>query len=138
MPCPKHATGRPAAHAKRRTWPKTCSGATAARPRRLDAPERLARTLDRDELVASAGGAGGVTGRDCAGDVRAIELAKRGCLREFARLAIGGCDRLAARGAAGEAAVDAVPIGIVGDYENALLGLSRNVAVEHCREGESG
>jgi len=65
-------------------------------------------------------------------------LRKEAALREFARLAIGGRDCLAAGGAAGEATVDAIPVGIVGDDESALLGLRRNVATKHGHEGESG
>src|SRR4051812_36696390 len=72
------------------TWPKTCSGATAAQieAKKVDVAGRLAGAFDGDELVAGTGAARGVTGWDRSGDLFAVDLAERARLREFARLAI--------------------------------------------------
>ena len=58
-------------------------------------------------------------------------------LGELARLAVGGRGGGAATGAGGEAAVDAVAVGVVGDDEDALFRLRGRGAEQH-GEGEGG
>ena len=52
-------------------------------------------------------------------------------LGELARLAVGGGDGRAAMGAGGEAAVDAVAVGVVGDDENVFFRLRGGGAEQH-------
>src|SRR5438132_578853 len=106
-------------------------GAAASRRQRGAA---LAQALDGDELVAG-GGAGGRWHR--AGDLLALDLAKRRRFLVVAGLAIGGGHGRAAARAAGETAVDAVAVGIVGDDERTLFGLRRSAA-NGSREDERG
>src|SRR5262245_7247007 len=91
----------------------------------------LAPALDRDELVGF-----GEAGRDHTRNLVAIDLAEGSSVRELARLAIGGCYRGAAACAGGQAAVDAVAIGIVRDDEDTRFGLSGDVAIEDGRKGK--
>src|SRR5258708_32232083 len=94
-----------------------------------------ARALDGDELLADAAAAGIVGHRNGSGDVVLVDLVERGGLGELARLAIGGrCGRSAMR-AGGEAAVDAVAVGRVGDDEGARLGLGRRSAENGAKDG---
>src|SRR5262249_51969884 len=97
----------------------------------------LSRAFDGDELVAvGAAAAGAAGGRDRAGDVVPVDLAVRGGLPELVRAAIGGGGCVAAGGAAGEAAGDAVAVGVVGDDEGALFrGRGRKTGPEG-RKGE--
>ena len=83
----------------------------------------LARALDRDELVAAAAIAGFAVRRNRAGDLILADLPVGCGLGEFARLAVGGCDRRAALGAGGQTAVNAIAVGIVGDDEYAFFRL---------------
>src|SRR4051794_527556 len=80
-----------------------------------------ARALNGDELLADAAAAGIVGHRNGSGDVVLVDLVERGGLGELARLAIGGRGRRAAMRAGGEAPVDAVAVGRVGDDEDASL-----------------
>lgn len=69
--------------------------------------------------------AGGSAGRwDRAGDFVRIDAAEGGRLREFARLAIGAGGMHAAFLALGEALIDAVAVGLIGDDEDAAVGES--------------
>src|SRR4051812_17008958 len=86
------------------------------------ATTRSARALDRDEAVAASRAGIGATGGHSAGDVVAGDFAEGFCLLEGARLAIGCCDACSAPLAIGEAAVDAVTVGVVRDNEDAVLG----------------
>src|SRR4051812_7216 len=88
-------------------------------------------------MVAGAGLAGGAVGRDRAGDLVLVDLVERGGLGKLARLAIGGRGGGAALLAAGEAAVDAVAVGVVGDDENLFLRL-RGRCAEQRDKGDGG
>src|SRR5271157_5138357 len=81
----------------------------------------LPQALDGDELVA---GGGAVGHRNGAGDLVAIDPAE-GCRSNVAaRLAIGGRYRNPATRPCRKAAVHAIAIGVVGDDEGALFGMS--------------
>src|SRR5579862_4054244 len=91
---------------------------------------------NRDEIVARRAAARArAAGRNGAGDVVAVDFAERQRLREIARLAVRIRHRRAARRAGGEAAVDAVAVGIVGDDEDALFRLCGSRAEEHQGSG---
>src|SRR5262249_12402610 len=93
-----------------------------------------AQALDRDEFVA---GGGAVGRRHRAGDLLALDPAKRRGFRVVAGLAIGGGNRRATGRAGGETAVDAIAVGIVGNDEGALFGL-RRTAENGGRKDERG
>src|SRR5436190_1861175 len=97
----------------------------------------LARALDRDELIAAAAFAGTGVGRDRAGEFVFVDLAVGRDLDEFPRLAVGGCGGGAAPGAGGQAAVDAVAVGVVGDDEYAFFRLRGRYA-EQQGEADGG
>ena len=96
--------------------------------------KKLARALDGDEVVAIGAVAGRVGGNG-AGNVVAVDLAVRQRVREFAPAAVGVRDRRAARRARGEAAIDAIAVGIVGDDEEALFRMSGSSTKEHSSDG---
>src|SRR5882724_6122487 len=97
----------------------------------------LARALDRDEVVAGAAFAGTGVGRDRAGDLVLVDLAVGRGLGELPRLAVGGCGGCAALGTGGQAAVDAVAVGVVGDDKYAFFRL-RGRRAEQQGEGDGG
>src|SRR5262245_41192603 len=99
----------------------------------------LARALDRDEFLAGLAFAG-ATRRHRAGDLVAVEPPVGGRPIVIARAAISGGGGRAAGRAGGEAAVDAVAVGVVGDNESALLGRrrDRDVDIERSTKGERG
>src|SRR4051794_23636159 len=80
----------------------------------------------------------GIARRNRPGNLVAVDPPERGGLGEILCLAIGGGDRPAASGTTGEAAVDPVAVGIIGDDEDAFFSRGRHVAVEGCCEGERG
>src|SRR5437588_9114587 len=94
--------------------------------------------LDGDERLANPTPTGGVRSRNGARDFLTIDPAERRRMAEVARFAIGGSDRHAAAVAGRQAAIDAVAIGIIGDDENALLGLRADIAAKEDGKGEGG
>ena len=66
---------------------------------------------------------GGGVGRDGAGNIVAADLAGQIRLRERVRAAIGVGHRLAAGPAPGEAVVDAIAVRLIGEDEQAFLGV---------------
>src|SRR5882724_5646165 len=102
-------------------------------PERALSGARLSRALDGNELFGL-----GNADRDRSGDLLALDPAEGSSLREFARAAIGGRDRGSAACACRQAAVDAIPVRIVGNDEDPILSLHRNIAVENGCKGESG
>src|SRR5215813_949869 len=81
--------------------------------------------FDRDEIDATDGAAGRVTGRSAPGDLVRLGLAERHRLAVSARLAVGACHRLAAIGPAGQALIDAVTVGLVFHNEDPGFGAGR-------------
>src|SRR5262245_32456109 len=88
-----------------------------------------ARALDGDEVLAGAT-ATSAARRHGAGDLVALDLAEGQRSAVLARTAIGAGDRRSAGCAGRETAVDPVVVGVVGDDENALLGVSKRGARE--------
>src|SRR5664280_3218262 len=82
-----------------------------------------ARADDGDDVAFATLATAGAAARNGAGNVVAVDLAVGHGLGEFVRLAIGVGRRRAAFGARGEATVDAVAVGIVGNDEHAPLRL---------------
>src|ERR1700730_2682930 len=80
---------------------------------------RSARALDGDEFLAAAAATEAGIGGNSPGNLVAIHLAKRTGLGKCTRLAVRGRNRHAAAGTAGQASIDAVTVGIVGDDEHA-------------------
>lgn len=74
---------------------------------------------DGDVVGATGAAAGGVvcTGQ-CTADFMGIDPPERSCLGEIARLAERTGGRDAAAFAVGEALIDAVPVGLIGDNKN--------------------
>src|SRR5262249_31659487 len=101
-------------------WGRVFIAAAASRRGRSAAS---AQALDGDKFVP---GGGAVGRRHRAGDLLALDPAKRRGFRVVASLAIGGGNRRAAGRAGGETAVDAIAVGIVGNDEGALFGLRRS------------
>src|ERR1700682_3441302 len=80
-----------------------------------------ARALDGDEFLAAAAATEAGIGGNSPGNLVAIHLAKRTGLGKFTRLAVRGRNGHAAARTAGQASIDAVTVGIVGDDEHALF-----------------
>src|SRR5262249_7453751 len=78
------------------------------------------------------------SGRDRTRDLVTVDLAEGCRLNEVARLAIGSRDRGPAARPARQTAIDAIPVGIVGDDEDARFSLRGDVAEEDGRKGQHG
>jgi len=81
----------------------------------------LARALNGDEVGAGSAAAAPAKIGNAPGDLLAIGLSEGDGLRVLAASAEGGCGRRSALRAAGEATIDAVAVGIVGDDEDPLF-----------------
>src|SRR5262249_57218794 len=82
---------------------------------------RLAEALDCDELVAFGSSVGDGNGTR---NLVPVDLVQGGSPDILARLTIGGRHCQPAACSRGEAAIHAIAVGVVGNNENALFGLS--------------
>src|SRR5262245_49512094 len=99
----------------------SCPGSGAVKAELCGLRKQLAETLDCDELVAfgSSVGDGNRTR-----NLVPVDFVEGGSPDILARLTIGGRHCQPAACSRGEAAIHAIAIGVVGNNENALLGLS--------------